>query len=74
MEDKYIKTDVAGLVKDQQSTAVLNVDNAKLAAYRKRKQVMYQTLEQNQRLENVEHQITEIKQMFSILLEKMDNK
>ena len=74
MEDKYIKTDVEGLVKDRISQAVLNVDNAKLEAYKKQKRFMYQTVEQDQRLENVEQQIREIKQMFNILLEKLDNK
>lgn len=72
MEDKYIKTDVEGLVKDRQSNAVLNVDNARLAAYRKQKHFMSQTTEQHKRLEKVEQDITEIKQMFSILLEKLD--
>jgi K+/H+ antiporter YhaU regulatory subunit KhtT len=74
MTDKYLQTDVAGLVKDTKSQAVLNVDNKKLEAYRRQKQVMNQTVEQSQRLENVEQQISEIKQMFNILLEKLDSK
>ena len=36
--DKYIQTDREGLVKDCISGAILNVDNAKLDAYKKQKQ------------------------------------
>lgn len=72
MSDKYVKTDVEGLVKDRNSNAVLNVDNEKLKAYKKTKQYMSQTIDQTARLAKVERDITDIKQMFAILLEKLD--
>ena len=37
--DKYIKTDVDGLVKDKKSGAILNVDNTKLSSYKKQKEI-----------------------------------
>lgn len=72
MDDKYIKTNVEGLVKDRVSKAVLCVDDHKLAAYRKQKRFMTQTTDTTKRLEKVEEDINEIKQMFSKLLEKLD--
>lgn len=70
--DKYVKTDVEGLVKDRNSNAVLSVDNAKLEAYKKKKHYMHQTADQTARLEQVENDISEIKNMFALLLEKLD--
>lgn len=70
--DKYVKTDVEGLVKDRNSNAVLSVDNAKLEAYKKKKHYMQQTANQDARLEQVENDISEIKNMFALLLEKLD--
>lgn len=40
MNNKYIKTDVEGLVKDSHSGAVLNVDNEKLEAYKRQKAIL----------------------------------
>ena len=37
--DKYIKTDVEGLVKDYKSGAILNVDSNRLSAYKKQKEI-----------------------------------
>jgi hypothetical protein len=72
MDDKYIKTDVEGLVKDRKSNAVLNVDNKRLDAYRAQKNFMAKSLDTSKRLETVENDISQIKKMFQILLEKLD--
>jgi hypothetical protein len=63
MSNKYIKTDVEGLVKDEYSGAILNVDNEKLKAYKKQKQAA-------QRLDKVENDINEIKHMLQQLLKR----
>ena len=63
MSNKYIKTDVEGLVKDKLSGAILNVDNEKLIAYKKQKQAA-------QRLDKVENDINEIKNMLQQLLKR----
>ena len=44
------KTDFEGLVKDPSSGAVLNVDNAKLEAYKKQKNAMSMTVNNNERI------------------------
>lgn len=69
-EDKYYKTDFEGLVKDPNSGAVLNVDNAKLEAYKKRKQFVNSTLNTSDRINKVENDINEIKQMLGQLLKR----
>ena len=74
MEDKYIKTDVPGLVKDKVSGAILNVDNAKLQAYKRQKRVMGNQADTKQRLDQLEGDVTEIKDMLSKLLELVSNK
>ncbi len=71
MADKYLKTDVEGLVKDPTSGAVLNVDNAKLAAYRAKKAAAEKVTDTNERLAKVESDMSEIK---SMLLQLLGNK
>lgn len=70
MIDKYIKTDVEGLVKDKQSGAILNVDNEKLNAYKKQKQAALKASQTFNRLDKVENDIGEIKQMLQQLLKR----
>ena len=68
----YVKTDVDGLVKDVKSGAVLNVDNAKLAAYKKQKAYMEDRSKDTERLNRVENDLTEIKNMLQALLRDND--
>lgn len=68
--NKYIKTDVEGLVKDPVSGAILNVDNSKLEAYRKQKQNAAKASEAHERIDKVEKDLTEIKQMLQQLLKR----
>jgi hypothetical protein len=70
MNNKYLKTDVEGLVKDPNSGAVLNVDNAKLDAYRKQKAALKLNMENNERINKVEKDLSEIKEMLSQLLKR----
>lgn len=70
MIDKYIKTDVEGLVKDPISGAVLNVDKSKLEAYKKQKQLALKASAANDRLDKVENDINDIKQMLQQLLKR----
>ena len=68
--NKYIKTDVEGLVKDQRSGAVLNVDNEKLSAYKKQKNAALKASQTGERLDKVENDISEIKHMLQLLLKR----
>lgn len=70
MNNKYYKTDFEGLVKDSQSGAVLNVDNAKLEAYKKQKASLNLNMENSQRISKVEKDINDIKEMLSQLLKR----
>ena len=64
----YIKTDVEGLVKDPESGAVLNVDNAKLDAYRKQKRFMEERSRESYRIQKVEKDLSEIKNLLQELV------
>ena len=64
----YIKTDVEGLVKDSESGAILNVDNAKLEAYKKQKRFMEERARDNYRIQKVEKDLSEIKSLLQELV------
>jgi len=68
MHNKYVKTDVEGLVKDTQSGAILNVDHAALNAYRKQKAALSNASDATKRLDRLENDMSEIKQMLQQLL------
>jgi hypothetical protein len=68
--DKYIKTDVEGMVKDLTSGAILNVDNGGLDAYRRQKAVLESAKSTNGRINKLENDIGEIKQMLQLLLKR----
>jgi len=68
-----VKTDVEGLVKDTKSGAILNVDNAKLNAYKKQKAFMEERHRDSERLNRVENDLSEIKNLLQALL-KENNK
>jgi hypothetical protein len=70
MNNKYYKTDVEGLVKDPHSGAVLNVDNAKLEAYKKQKATFRMNIENSERISKVERDLNEIKEMLGQLLKR----
>lgn len=64
----YVKTDVEGLVKDTESGAILNVDNAKLAAYKKQKAFMADRTKDSERINKIENDLNEIKQLLQTLV------
>ena len=68
----YVKTDVDGLVKDTESGAILNVDNARLAAYKKQKSFAAERVKDTERLSKVEKDLNEIKNMLQSLLREDD--
>lgn len=70
MNNKYLKTDFEGLVKDVHSGAVLNVDNTRLEAYKKQKAAMSLNIENNERINKVEKDLNEIKDMLNQLLKR----
>lgn len=70
MTNKYIKTDVEGLVKDPVSGAILNIDTQKLDAYRKQKELAQKASSANDRLNKVENDIDDIKKMLEQLLKR----
>lgn len=65
---KYVLTDVEGLVKDKDSGAVLNVDNAKLEAYKKKKIYNKQFEEDREKLKRLESDISDIKDLLHQLI------
>ena len=74
MNNKYINTNVPGLVKDPVSGAILSVDNAKLLAYRQQKRLRRDQADTQDRLDKLEGDVSEIKDMLSKLLEQLTNK
>jgi hypothetical protein len=68
MNHKYLETDVQGLVKDAESGAVLSVDNDRLQAYKKQKAAFESSKDSSKRLEKLENDMSEIKQMLQQLL------
>ena len=68
--NKYNKTNVEGLVEDPVSGAILNTDNAGLYAYRRQKAVLEESRNSAKRIDKLENDIGEIKQMLQQLLTK----
>jgi hypothetical protein len=65
---KYIKTDHEGLVKDPNSGAILSVDNQKLNAYKKQKAFFNKKEQDSARIDKLEQDIGDIKQMLTQLI------
>ena len=64
------KTEVAGLYKDTNSGAVINKDNTALRAYKARKNKERRIDEISVDVDNMKHDINEIKQLLKALVEK----
>lgn len=67
---KLIPTDREGLYLDPQSGAILNVDNVKLEAYKKRKASVNEISNNSQRIDRLENEIGDIKSMLRELLDR----
>ena len=68
----YIKTDIQGLVKEEKSGAILNVDNDKLLAYKKKKAFFEEKRSESERIKKVEKDLESIKDMLQELLRDRD--
>jgi hypothetical protein len=68
--NKYVKTEVDGLVKDITSGAILNVDNSALDAYRRQKMAVESAKTANERISKLEDDIGDIKEMLQQLLKR----
>jgi hypothetical protein len=68
--NKYNKTNVEGLVEDPVSGAILNINNAALEAYKKQKRVLESSKDSSKRIDKLEDDINDIKQMLQQLLMK----
>lgn len=68
--NKYVKTEVDGLVKDINSGAILNVDNSALDAYRRQKMAVESAKTANERITKLENDIGDIKEMLQQLLKR----
>ena len=62
-QERYVKTNVPDLVKDKRTGAILNVNNAKLEAYRKQKKAA-------ERVDKLEEDLSSIKVMLQELLSR----
>lgn len=69
MTHKYVKTNADGYVISQPG-AILNVDNAKLNAYKMQKNNIKKQKEYGERIEKLEDDIGEIKSMLQQLLKR----
>ncbi len=65
--------DHKGLVRDLGSKAILNVDNEALIEHRNRKNVMKRMVDNSEKIEKLENDVNDIKQMLKILIDRTDN-
>ena len=65
------KTDIEGLYRDVESRAVLNVDNAALEAYKKRKRANEEFVHYKNKIEQIDNDINEIKNILKSIVEKI---
>jgi hypothetical protein len=70
MTNKYVKTDIQGLVVDPNNGAILNVDNSALEAYRRQNQMLNDQKSTKERIEKLENDIGDIKDMLQQLLKR----
>jgi len=68
--NKYLVTDIEGLVKDPTSGAVLSVDNVGLEAYRKQKAAFESSRSSVEKIAKLENDINDIKQMLQQILKR----
>lgn len=57
-----------GLVRDMDSKAILNVDTKALIEHRSKKQVMKGVIDNSKKIDNLENDISEIKQLLAQLI------
>lgn len=57
-----------GLIRDMDSKAILNVDTKALIEHRSKKQVMKGVIDNSKKIDNLENDISEIKQLLAQLI------
>lgn len=68
MSERYLKTPMAGFVKDTVSGAVLNTDNNALDAYKRQKSAVKM---REERMERIEREMCDLKTMIRELITKI---
>ncbi len=71
---RLVKTDKEGWEKDLDSGAILNTDNTKLQAYKRRKAAAEQAAQASQRIDKLEKDVSVIKDMLVTITELIKNK
>jgi hypothetical protein len=66
-----VKTDVEGIVRDTKSKALLNTDNSALQAYKKIKKKSYEFEDMKKKVEGLDKEMSDIKNMLKQILEKL---
>lgn len=69
---KYEQTEKTDYYRDMSSGAVVNRNREALEAYKKRKNRAKQVDQMSERLSHIESEMTEIRSMFSEVLNKLD--
>lgn len=69
-KSKYLATEIPGLVKDPKSSALLYTDTSKLRAYRRQKLKQANEALETQRINLLEQDVHEIKEMLRELLKR----
>jgi len=59
-----------GLIRDMNSKAILNIDKESLMDHRRKKEVMKKIIEDTKRIDKMENDITEIKEMLISIMNK----
>ena len=65
------KTEVPGLVRDLTNQALINTNTEALNAYKSRKKQMLDLIETKNKVEKLENEMTEIKQLLLKIVEKI---
>lgn len=70
MTDYAKVKDHENLIRDLHSKAILNVDNQSLVEHRKKKEMMKKVINNSQKIDKIENELSDIKKLLSILIDK----
>ena len=65
-----VPTNVPGLSKDLKTGAILNIDNSRLAAYKKQKSILNNSKQLEDRINKIENSIDELKTLLIEVLKR----
>ncbi len=63
--------DHKGLIRDMNSKAILNVDNESLMDHRNKKNVMKKMLENSNKIDKLENDVSEIRDMLQLIINRL---